>query len=299
MYAVRDSRSGLTGFEKGVAVTVTALAASALANMYLARRAEADYPPIGKFVDVDGVRLHYTETGSGEPVVFLHGNGSMIQDFKSSGLLDLAAQSARVIAFDRPGFGYSSRPDDRAWTPAAQAKLFRKAFEVLSIENPVVVGHSWGTLVAMRLAVDFPNTLKRLVLLSGYYFPSVRADTYLATPGTLPLLGPVIQHTIAPLLGRLMAAPAIAKMFKPVPVSAAFQTAYPTALAVRPSQLSTSSAETAMMPTAVETVEAHYAVRFTSLPERRTRLSTRLRSQRGYIRSYPTVCFTLKKVPGT
>ena len=40
-----------------------------------------------------GVRLHYVERGSGEPLVLLHGNGSMIQDFESSGLVDLAAKN--------------------------------------------------------------------------------------------------------------------------------------------------------------------------------------------------------------
>ena len=126
--------------------------------------------------------MHYVEIGKGDPVVFLHGNGSMIQDFASSGLLDLAAKSHRVIAFDRPGFGRSELTHDRAWTPAAQAKLLRAAFNRLSIEKPTVVGHSWGTLVALRLAVDFRNDISRLVLLSGYYFPTVRADTsrYLA-----------------------------------------------------------------------------------------------------------------------
>jgi len=50
------------------------------------------------------------ERGEGEPLVLLHGNGSMIQDFKSSGLIDMAAAEYRVIAFDRPGHGHSDRP---------------------------------------------------------------------------------------------------------------------------------------------------------------------------------------------
>jgi hypothetical protein len=56
---------------------------------------------------VKDVRLHYVERGTGTPLVLLHGNGSMIEDFQSSGLLD-AAKKYRVIAFDRPGFGHSA-----------------------------------------------------------------------------------------------------------------------------------------------------------------------------------------------
>jgi hypothetical protein len=58
------------------------LAAIALLNRHLANKAEQDNPPAGRFLDVDGVRLHYVERGSGEPLVLLHGNGSMIQGFR-------------------------------------------------------------------------------------------------------------------------------------------------------------------------------------------------------------------------
>ena len=65
------------------AATVGALAVSALVNRRLARNAENDNPPAGRFLEVNGVRLHYVERGSGAPLVLLHGNGSMIQDFES------------------------------------------------------------------------------------------------------------------------------------------------------------------------------------------------------------------------
>ncbi|MGZ8892873.1 MAG: alpha/beta fold hydrolase, partial [Halobacteriota archaeon] len=229
---VRRGRAGMSAVEKGVVMAVSGLAASAIANAYLASKAEAENQPIGKFVDVDGVRLHYTEMGTGNPVVFLHGNGSMIQDFSSSGVLDMTAQSFRVVAFDRPGFGFSERPSDREWTPAAQARLFQRAFAQLSIVNPVLVAHSWGTLVALRFAVDFPTAVKQLVLMSGYYFPTQRADTLLSTPGSLPVIGPIIQHTVGPLVGRLFAKRAIEQMFDPLPVSASFERAYSTELAM-------------------------------------------------------------------
>jgi alpha/beta hydrolase fold len=100
---------------------VVALAALAILNRVLAKTAERRNPPKGRFITVDGVRLHYVERGRGSPLVLLHGNGSMIQDFESSGLVDLAAKTYRVIAFDRPGFGYSDRPRTTVWTPEAQA----------------------------------------------------------------------------------------------------------------------------------------------------------------------------------
>lgn len=254
-----EDRDGLSTFGKVISVGVVALAASAVASSYFAAKAEADNPPVGKFVEVFGVRLHYVEIGQGDPVVFLHGNGTTLQDFASSGLLASAARSGRVFAFDRPGFGYSERPADRVWTPAAQAHLFHAAFEQLSIKNPVVVGHSWGTLVAIRLALDFPEDVARLFLLSGYYYPSARLDTVLAAPGGISVLGNIIQHTIGPIIGRISAGSAIRKLFSPRRVSPEFTAANPTEMAVRPSQLKAVAAETFMMPVAVSLTEDEYA----------------------------------------
>src|SRR4029078_12834656 len=120
------------------------LAAVALSNRYLANKAERDNPPAGRFLKINGVRLHYVERGAGDPVVLLHGNGSMIQDCESSGLVDLLAKDHRVIVFDRPGFGHSDRPRNVVWTPAAQAELINSALQRLGISHRVSFGHSCG-----------------------------------------------------------------------------------------------------------------------------------------------------------
>jgi len=101
-----------------------ALAGSAIILSKGAAKAEQANPPMGKFVEANGVRLHYAEQGEGEPLLLLHGTGMLVQDFVTSGLLGSAAERFRVIAIDRPGFGYSKRPHTKQWTVAAQADLF-------------------------------------------------------------------------------------------------------------------------------------------------------------------------------
>ena len=109
------------------AVAAAGLAASAIYVREEATRAERDFPPTGKSITVRGVRLHFIDTGGADPVlVLLHGNGAMIADMEISGLVDEAAKRYRVIVFDRPGYGYSERPRDRAWGPKDQADLFRQ-----------------------------------------------------------------------------------------------------------------------------------------------------------------------------
>jgi hypothetical protein len=147
-------------------VAAGALAATALLNRHLAKKAEQANPPAGRFLEVDGVRLHYVERGSGDPLVLLHGNGSMIQDFESSGLVNMAAKNYRVIVIDRPGFGHSSRPRNVIWTPDAQAQLIRRALDRLVFHRPSYSGTP-GASVAVALALKFPDFVRGLVLASG------------------------------------------------------------------------------------------------------------------------------------
>jgi hypothetical protein len=134
-----------------IAAAAGVLAVSALVNRYLTAKAERDNPPTGHFLEVDGVRLHYVERGQGEALVLLHSNGSMIQDFESSGLIDMAPQKYRVIVFDRPGYSHSDRPRSRIWTPGAQGDIIHQARGQLDVSRAVVLGHSWDASVAVAL----------------------------------------------------------------------------------------------------------------------------------------------------
>jgi len=234
-----------------------ALAAAALVNYGLARRAERKNPPLGRFLDVDGVRLHYLERGQGTPLVLLHGNGGMIQDFLSSGLVDRAARRHRVIVFDRPGYGYSERPRDRIWTPEAQADLLAKALRRLRVERATVLGHSWAGGVALAMADRHPDLVGGLVLEAGYYYPSVRLDVVPMSMPAVPLLGDILRHTIAPPLSRLLWPVMMRKIFGPAPMPEKFR-AFPREMAVRPSHLRASSSETALMiPSAAARQKSH------------------------------------------
>jgi pimeloyl-ACP methyl ester carboxylesterase len=218
----------------------------ALVNRRLARNAENDNPPAGQFLQVGGVRLHYVERGAGVPLVLLHGNGSMIQDFESSGLIDLAAKNYRVIVFDRPGFGHSDRPRNVVWTPAAQAELINSALERLGVSRAIVLGHSWGASVAVALALKYPGLVQGLVLASGYYYPTLRPDVLALSAPALPLVGDILRHTISPIVGRVMWPLLMAKIFGPRSVPKKFE-GFPKEMALRPSQLRASAAESALM----------------------------------------------------
>src|SRR5215217_8270086 len=142
----------IQGMPLWLSISLAALAVLvllALVNNVVARVAERRHPPRGKFVEVDGARLHYSDRGAGRPVVLLHGNAVTGDDYNTSGVAERLVGRRRVIIFDRPGFGYSERPRGPLWTAAEQANLIHTAIEQLGVRQPVVVGHSWGTLVAL------------------------------------------------------------------------------------------------------------------------------------------------------
>src|SRR3954451_22923924 len=237
--------------------TAAALGAAALYTAKMTRDAERKHPPIGRFLDVDGVRLHYIERGTGEPLVLIHGNGTLIQDFTVNGLVDRLSERYRIIVFDRPGYGYSDRPRG-LWTPRAHATLFEHALAQLGVEQAVVLGHSWGTMVAVSLALQAPTLVRSLVLLSGYYFPTARMDVALNTPLAVPGIGDALRHTISPPLARLMLPAGIRAMFAPAPVPEHFDRLFPKDLMMRPIQLRASMEDAALMTPSVIELEQHY-----------------------------------------
>jgi pimeloyl-ACP methyl ester carboxylesterase len=215
--------------------------------------------PVCDFLTVSGVVLHYLDTGgSGLPLVLLHGNGGMIADMEISGLAELAAARYRVVIFDRPGYGLSQRPRAVAWTPERQADLLYRAMVALGIDRPVVLGHSWGALVALAMAVDHPDDVAGLVLASGYYFPSPRADVLFFTPPAIPVIGDIMRHTILIPLARAIAPALIRKIFAPQPTPPRFARSFPMDMALRPSQIRASADETMLMIPAAARLRKHY-----------------------------------------
>ncbi|GJH12760.1 alpha/beta hydrolase [Caballeronia novacaledonica] len=241
-----------------LALVATAAAAAACWNRHKAKQVERANPPLGRFIDVNGVRLHYTDTGTGPCVVLLHGNTVLLQDYEASGVTAMLAEGHRVISFDRPGFGYSDRPRKRLWTAQAQAALLQGALQLLGVDKPVIVGHSWGTLVALSLAVDFPDQVRGLVLISGYYFPSARLDVAMIAPVAVPVLGDVLRYTVSPFTGRLLIKRTVEAMFAPASMPDEFFEAMPAEMLLRPSQTRATSEDAAFMISAAARLRAHY-----------------------------------------
>jgi pimeloyl-ACP methyl ester carboxylesterase len=239
----------------GAAAALTVAAGFVHLRAWQAERAS---PPRGRLVDVEGTQVHYLERGDGPPLVVLHGLGSMTDEVALSPFFALAAQRYRVLLVDRPGYGHSTRPGGAWWGPQRQAALLHAFFKKLGLERPLLLGHSFGALVALAYALAHGPTLRGLVLASGYYFPTARLDAPLMAAPAIPFLGRLMRHTISPLIGRAMWPGMLRLQFAPAPVPAYFSR-FPVWMTLRASQLRAAAEESALLVPATLALRRRYA----------------------------------------
>ncbi len=193
-------------------------------SSYAASDAVRSYPPLGHFEVIDGVKLHYLDSAPGEAgqstrqtIVLLHGASSNLRDFAISIYPPLSLQY-RVIAIDRPGYGYSGRPTSNGadWiNPAVQARLVHDLLEKIGVRNPVMVGHSWAGSVVLAYALDYPRETGGVVMLAGASHPWRSEPSFHNRWPAVPVLGDIFLHTLAAPGFALVSSQAVARNFAP------------------------------------------------------------------------------------
>ncbi len=138
-----------------------------------AAQAEAAYPPTGQLLEVNGTTVHAHVEGSGPDLILIHGASGNTRDWTFE-FVDRVKDRYRVIAFDRPGLGWTERlpgfegaTNTKAESPSEQAALLKAAADQLDVENPIIVGHSFGGAVTLAWALDYPDHPAGLVLLGA------------------------------------------------------------------------------------------------------------------------------------
>ena len=181
----------------------------------------------------------------------------MIAEVEATGLVDAFSADHHVIVPDRPGFGHSPRPRAIDWTPERQAQAIGAMMDAVDDRPAIVIAHSWGTLVALALALDRPDRVRALVLISGFYFPEPRSDIVLAAPA-IPVVGDVMRYTISPVVGYATADKVFAKIFAPNPVTGRFKAQVPVLMGLRPWQLRAAAEEVASMHSGADRLSRRY-----------------------------------------
>lgn len=203
-------------------ILIGAIALVVAALFFLQHRAtvqaEKEAPPIGQFVEVEGERLHVVDIpaadgGAAPPVLLIHGASVNLRDMKIALGPALAAHH-RVIVIDRPGRGYSTRPAD-GWKLGVQARLIHGALKKLGVENPVVVGQSLGSAVALAYTLQYQEEMTGLVLLAPVSHRWPGGVAWYNKVSGWPVAGFLLRRLLIPFYGPYAAKSGVPASFGP------------------------------------------------------------------------------------
>ncbi len=244
--------------KQALAILVALIGALALYSIFAARQVEQDYPPIGQFVEANGLRLHYLEAGTGPPIVLVHGASTNARDFKAS-LLPGLAEKHRVLAFDRPGHGYSERPAGDWPNPAIQASYLNAALEKLGIRQPLLVGHSWSGSLVLAYLLNYPDETAGGVLLAGGSHPWKGGVALTNDLAGVPVIGELFANTLVYPVGQLVLKGAIAEVFQPESPSTAYVERTGVMLSLRPQNFLANAQDLRLLSDYLRDQSQHYA----------------------------------------
>jgi pimeloyl-ACP methyl ester carboxylesterase len=154
---------------------------------------EEDYEkPNSRYMEIDGVKMHYTIDGKGPPVLLLHGVLASLHTWDA--WVPLLAETFTVVRVDIPGFGLSdSFHDDDKYTPEYAVEFMEKARKRLGYDKMHVVGNSLGGFLAWYYAVKYPEHVDKLLLIDPASYP--QDLPFIIGLGANPLFGGIAQMT--------------------------------------------------------------------------------------------------------
>lgn len=242
------------------------LGAGALASLVIALRVGSQFPPAGPFIELPGGRLATIEAGPREgaraTVVLLHGASANAADPMEGVGRRLAAQGFRVIAFDRPGLGWSDRIEGaQAGSPKVQGDLIAAALARIGIGPAILLGHSWAGALSLSIALDHPERVAGLVLVSPVARPFEQRQA-LSWYWRLALEPPVawlLSRTVGPPAGLYFLDGAARSAFAPQPISDGYIARSRAALVLRPGALLANLQDLVALPAALSAQAPRYS----------------------------------------
>lgn len=168
---------------------------------------------IGKKVEINGRMIRYYQAGNGENILFIHGSMGSVEDWET--LYPLLKDRYRVTAIDRPGMGFSGIKNND-YTLDGNAKIIWEIIKKLDLKNVIIVGHSYGGAIALRMAIDYDNNIRGYLLLApiGYVIDDPNAGTFTTKMISIPIYGEGILVLLDPIIGDAMVEKNLSRVMK-------------------------------------------------------------------------------------
>ncbi len=118
----------------------------------------------------DGVKIHFKQMGTGRPVIFLHGFGTSLDTWRF--VVETLEDEYRLVLVDLKGHGLSDRPRDEMYAAQDHARVVQGLIDYLGLDNVMIVGHSFGSVVGLAAALHAQRdgssgVIAALVLIAG------------------------------------------------------------------------------------------------------------------------------------
>lgn len=245
-------------FSTVVIILLVIVAGLFLFTLFIKKRVELGMPPEGRFLQVQGTRVHYLEQGTGPCILMIHGLSGVAQNFGYQVMGELA-RDHRVIAVDRPGSGYSVRHPRSSAALDVQADVMAGVIDALKLDKPLIVGHSLGGAVALATALHYPDKVSGLALVAPLtHMPSETSKAFAALNIPYPWLRKLVGWTLAIPLSIRNREKVMDIVFGPEAAPEDFPLRGGGFLGMRPSQFVAASTDMHALPDVLPTMQQSY-----------------------------------------
>lgn len=237
------------------------VAGSAIFTRHVVKRVETGMPPQGRFVEIGDVTFHVHEQGQAQwpSILLIHGLAGQLQNF-TYGVSGILAHRFRVVSVDRPGSGYSVRPEGMDADLSTQAAALAALMQKLDLGPTLVVGHSLGGAIALTLAIEHAYCVTGLALVAPLtHLSKAEVPTaFRALTIASPLPRKVFAWTLAVPASIAGRQSVLDQVFGPEPVPPDFATRGGGLLGLRPSHFIAASMDLQAIPGRMPAIEARY-----------------------------------------